>query len=137
VHIHPSINAKQNTFTSTFTKFNFRLSRGRQTIECSFGILSAKWRIFRRPIRAAVSTVESIIEACVCLHNFVIDNDPERLLIYVPISNKQDNGFGNLVRNSCNRPADTPIKMRNALKNLFLDDLRLQWQEHRAFRTYK
>ena len=30
----------------------------------------AKWRIFKRPVRASIETVQSIIGACVCLHNY-------------------------------------------------------------------
>ena len=51
--------------------YNYRLSRCRRTIENTFGILSAKWRIFRRPIRASITTVDRIIKACVCLHNYL------------------------------------------------------------------
>ena len=50
--------------------FNFRPSRARRTIENAFGILSAKWRVFRRPIRANVEFVERITKATVCLHNY-------------------------------------------------------------------
>ena len=52
--------------------YNYRLSRARRLIENSFGILASKWRIFRKPIEANVSTVESIVQATVCLHNFFL-----------------------------------------------------------------
>ena len=51
--------------------FNYRLSTCRRTIENCFGILSAGWRVFRRPIRAAPETVDGIVKACLCLHNYL------------------------------------------------------------------
>ena len=55
--------------------YNYRLSRARRTIENAFGILSAKWHIFRRPIQASVETVEGIVKACICLHNYLKQTD--------------------------------------------------------------
>ena len=61
--------------------YNYRLSRARRTIENAFGILSAKWRIFRRPIRASVETTELIVQACICLHNYLKQTENAR---YIP-----------------------------------------------------
>ncbi|XP_033117486.1 protein ALP1-like [Anneissia japonica] len=58
--------------------FNYRLSRARRTIENSFGILAARWRIFRRPVRANISTVDDIIKATLCLHNYLIKTENAR-----------------------------------------------------------
>ena len=54
---------------------NYRLSRAGRTIENAFGILATRWRIFRSPICANVNTVENIINACVCLHNYLKQTD--------------------------------------------------------------
>lgn len=51
--------------------FNCWLSRARRIIENIFGILVARWRIFRLRIRADVATVERIVLACVALHNYL------------------------------------------------------------------
>ena len=51
--------------------YNYRLSRARRTIENAFGILSAKLRIFRKPIKANVDSVDKLTKATVCLHNYL------------------------------------------------------------------
>lgn len=55
--------------------FNYRLSRARRYVECSFGILTNKWRIFHRPLDVNVKNAETIIKACCTLHNFVRERD--------------------------------------------------------------
>ena len=51
--------------------YNYRHSRARRCIENAFGILSARWRIFEKPIRASVENVEKYTLACLALHNYL------------------------------------------------------------------
>ena len=50
--------------------YNYRHSKSRRCIENAFGILSAHWRIFQKPIRATVENVEKYTLACLVLHNY-------------------------------------------------------------------
>lgn len=59
--------------------FNYRLSRARRVIENSFGILAAKWRIFRSPIQADIETVDAITLGAVYLHNFLLMEEEHML----------------------------------------------------------
>lgn len=58
--------------------FNYRLTRARRMIECSFGILVNKWRIFYRPLDTNIKFSDSIVKACCILHNYVRKHDELR-----------------------------------------------------------
>lgn len=55
--------------------FNYRLSRARRFVECSFGILVNKWRIFHGPLNVKREFAIAITKACCVLHNFVREED--------------------------------------------------------------
>nr|XP_022908167.1 protein ALP1-like [Onthophagus taurus] len=64
--------------TSIKETFNARLSRARRYIECSFGILANKWRIFHRPIDLDIDGTVNLVKAACVLHNFIRTRDGTR-----------------------------------------------------------
>ena len=70
LHPYPGKNIKEEE-----SIFNYRLSRARRVIENCFGILVARWRIFCRAIQAKVETVQTIVQAAICLHNYLRQTD--------------------------------------------------------------
>ena len=50
--------------------YNYRLSRARRVKDNTFGILVARWRLFRSPIRAAKENVIQYVLAAIFLHNY-------------------------------------------------------------------
>ncbi|VEN49127.1 unnamed protein product [Callosobruchus maculatus] len=64
-------------------KFNYRLSRARRVVENAFGILSAVFRVLRKPILLEPEKARYIVMTTVCLHNFLRRNKQSRN-IYTP-----------------------------------------------------
>lgn len=79
--------------------FNKRLSRARKTVECSFGIITAKWRLLSKCIETNINTADNIIK-CICvLHNTIIDKEGfERHLTGVSTGFSDRNNEGHIGR---------------------------------------
>lgn len=114
--------------------FNYRLSRARRVVESSFGIMAARWRIYRRSIIASISTVVKIVQATTCLHNFIIKNENklhnwQRQYIHVreniPLgySALQDNNAGR-----CNAHTVLVSRIRDDFASYFEHSGAVPWQ---------
>lgn len=55
--------------------FDYRVSRARRTVENAFGVMASRFRILRRPIALATEYIQSIVQACCVLHNFLRRQD--------------------------------------------------------------
>lgn len=103
--------------------FNYRLSRARRYIECSFGILVNKWRIFHRPLNVDIEFAENIIKACCVLHNYVRLRDGyryEHTLFETPLSG---------MRTITIRPSTRSRNTRDIFADYFMNEGQLPWQD--------
>lgn len=55
--------------------YNYRLSRCRRSVECAFGVLANKWKIFHTSILVEPDFGDILIKSCCVLHNFVRRRD--------------------------------------------------------------
>ena len=76
--------------------YNFYQSQLRITIECTFGILVARWGILRRPmnVKYSLRKVSRLVMSLCKVHNFLIDCNYSN--VQVPQSTAEDNYFNML-----------------------------------------
>lgn len=65
----------RRVLNNTRRVFNYRLSRGRKSIECAFGMLAMKFRILETPIQCTPVHLNNIIKSVCVLHNFIKTRD--------------------------------------------------------------
>ena len=95
--------------------YNYRHSRARQCIEKAFGIITAHWRIFHKPISATMENVENYALACLALHNYLRLTDNA---YYIPSGFVDSEGKdGNFL------PGEWRLPKENGLSNNALVDL--------------
>lgn len=106
--------------------YNYRLSRARRNIECTFGILANKWRIFHRPLNVDLPLCESIIRSCCVLHNFVRQRDGYKIEDTLSVEGLYEwNG-------DCQPPTKKAIQLREKFCDYFVSEAgAVDWQMDR------
>lgn len=103
--------------------FNFRLSHVRRIVENAFGILTARFRIFRRPICLNIDSIDKVILAACVLHNFLKQT-----------SNENQNSFENIdqppnVRNITHQGSNNCSVLARSIREEFADYFYNEGQE--------
>lgn len=113
--------------------FNYRLSRGRKTIECAFGMAAEKFQVLNGPIRCRkLESVNDIIKAVCILHNYVRKREG---IVYRPTDTQDDHemaavGIDTIIpRQITINERSSANTIRNYLSNYFLSPrASLPWQ---------
>nr|CAH7768092.1 unnamed protein product [Callosobruchus chinensis] len=102
---------------------NYRLSRARRYIECCFGILANKWRIFHRPLNVDIEFTENLIKACCVLHNYVRLRDGYRYDHTLYITSLTS------LNTETVRPNARSLNTRDRFAHYFVNEGKLPWQD--------
>lgn len=111
-------------------RINYRLSRGRRSVECSFGILASKFRILETHICCDVDKIDNIIQAACVLHNFIRISDGvfTNPALHLQTENT-DVPVVTASQGRHQRPTNTALELRNQLCDFFLSPQgALPWQ---------
>ncbi|XP_068082720.1 uncharacterized protein [Anabrus simplex] len=104
--------------------FHYRLCRARRYVECAFGILTNKWRVFHRPINVEPDFAVIIVNACIVLHNFVRKRDGFVVEDTTSVTGLEDLPPGNTTRGGL-----TANNVRNTLCKYFVSNIgSVSWQ---------
>lgn len=128
--------------------FNYRLSRARRVTENSFGILSAVFRVLRKPMLLEAEKVRDVVLTTLFLHNFLRRSETSRD-IYTPpgtFDNELPNGTvieGNWrkeilgtalrgMRKKARKSSEVAKAVRNEFAEYFVTTGQVSWQESYA-----
>ena len=97
--------SRRNDNLYKLTIFNYRLSRAKQVIENTFGVLASQFRIFRRSIIGKTGNIKNVTKAAVILHNFLMRKSARN--VYCPpdyVDQKKKRHRGSLLEAGVMKP---------------------------------
>lgn len=140
---------RRNTAAGHEETFNYRLSRARRVVENAFGILSTRWRALESKMNVDVELSETVVAACVVLHNYLKSTDSVDYTEprYVPLhyvdyenedgdlilgdwrSNVGDHAYASTPLEVKDKPSRLHYSVREKYKTYFTsDDGSIPWQ---------
>lgn len=131
----------QKELTPSTRIYNYRLSRARRVVENAFGILAARFRIFRRPINLQLKNIDIVVLACCALHNLLrklnpndytpadsLDNEDINRNVFIPGHRTDISNLIDLRNANPRNHSRSAKKVRNDFKNYFCNEGAVFWQ---------
>ena len=118
--------------------FNYRLSRARNSVECSFGKISQMWRILLRQMDEQPDAATNVIKAITVLHNFILMQETERSVVQHTENDMAEPRVLTYDKMELSRSRATKcgLQVRDKLKAYFLSPQgALPWQRSKCFNT--
>ena len=109
--------------------YNYRHSRARRIVECAFGLLAARWRVFQSKMAIKPSNVIKVVQGTLILHKMLqTDSNPspsvDELVEDYRIYHAQ--GFGDLAHTGNNRSAEAASARQKFCQ--YFQEKPLSWQ---------
>ncbi|XP_068122176.1 uncharacterized protein [Hyperolius riggenbachi] len=104
--------------------FNYRLSRARKVVECAFGIMTNKWRVFHTAMHLKPANAVAVIKAACILHNYVItlEGTPAEEAAFLPLPQ--------ITRTTTGRGTSNALTQRDRLAAYFVSGQgSVPWQD--------
>lgn len=114
--------------------YNLRHSRARMNVECAFGMLRSKFRLFDSSICCSIETIIHVVKACCILHNFIRVNDKTHVRESYFTSLKPSMTLTPLQPASANDLTFEGTEVRGGLINYFVNLAKLFWQDEKIKR---
>lgn len=108
--------------------FNYRLSRARQCVECTFGILASRFRVFRHAFEIKVDSVIGVTKAACVVHNYLRKDKESCSTLDDTLDEMPLNQLLSLHRNN-NRSGSNAFEIRNNFTTYFNNEGQVPWQQ--------
>ena len=107
--------------------YNYRHSRARRIVECAFGILATRWRVFYTRLAIHPTNVTKVVQGAIILHN-MLQTDTTLAVEDILQEYQPDNvhGFQDLVRRGTRGSAEA-TEVSDKFKRFFTENP-LPWQ---------